>query len=135
MGWGRRKTIVPQSRLALYTPPMLTRLIRVTKVARMLGVCPATAKRWLALSDIQAVSQPVLGHGRIGRGNAPLYVSLEGAVALADALLPGKANRLALQRSRAWMAAQARKLEDSTRNMRHAVGGTGLEAPTPKQPL
>ena len=112
----------------------LVGLIRVATVARMLGVHPRTAARWLDIAGVHVAAQPVLGHGRIG-GAAPLYVSLDGAVSLVDTLLPRKVERLASARLRQAAAREARKLEESTRNLQHAVGGTGLEAPTPKQPL
>ena len=115
---------------------MLLGLVRVSLVARMLGVCQRTARRWLASEGIHVAAQPVADHGRIGGTNAPLYVSMEGAVRLVDRLLPRKVERLASARLRQAAGKARRALEESTRNLRHEqVGGTGLEAPTQKPPL
>jgi hypothetical protein len=111
---------------------MLTRLVRLTTVARMLGVDKRTCESWLSARGCSTIRSPLAGRHAT---NSPRYVSLEGAVALVDALLPGKANRLALARSRAWLRAQAARLEESTRNLEHQIGGTRSEAPTPKPPL
>jgi len=111
---------------------MLRALVRLTSVSRLLGVDVRTCEGWLHSQGWQATRAPKLGNSQ---RNSPRYVSMEAATALAAALLPGKVNRLALQRSRAWLTAQARALEDSTRNLQHAVGGTGVETPTPKQAL
>ena len=112
---------------------MLRSLIRLTHVARMLGVDKRTCEAWLRALGWQAARAPVAG--RSPASGSPRYVSLDVAMELVNGMLPSKVNRLARARAAMQAGRHARKLEESTRNLRHAVGGTGLEAPTPKQPL
>ena len=129
----RRVAIAAQSAHRLYTPHMLRSLIRLTHVARMLGVDKRTCEAWLRARGWKAARAPVAG--RSPASGSPRYVSLDVAMELVNGMLPSKVNRLARARAAMQAGRRARSLEDSTRNMRHAVGGTGLEAPTPKQPL
>ena len=85
----------------------------------------------------QPVKCPVLGMpGRTGTGyNQPLYLSMAAAVRLVDLLIPAQVDRATRKRMRERMREQARAQEQSSRGVRHQVGGTGSGAPPSNQAL
>ena len=112
---------------------MLVSLIRLSRVAAMLGVDKRTCEGWLAAQGYTCARAPLAGNAL---RNSPRYVSCDVALAMLDGLLPGKLDRLTRLRAHGQLHRQRRALEESTRNVQHEpVGGTGLEAPTPKPPL
>jgi len=115
----------------------LVGLIRVTAVARLLGISPRTVLHWLGPARADVVRAPVEGMpGRTGAGrNSPNYVSIESATRLIDKLLPGAVDRQVAKRLRTRMREQARETERSCRGVRHQVGGTGSGAPPSNQAL
>ena len=117
----------------------LVGLIRVRSVARLAGVCPATAIRWMRAAGADIIRAPVVGMpGRSGTGNgsgSPLYVSLDAGLRLLDRMLSGKADRVVRERTQHRLREAARELERSSAGIRHQIGGTGSGAPMPKLPL
>ena len=116
---------------------MLVGLIRVTSVAKVLGVGRVTVLRWLRQMGREPVKCPVLGMAdRNGTGiNQPLYVSMATAIRLVDLLLPSVVDRAVVARMRARLREQGRAQEGSSRGMRHGIGGTGSGAPPSNLPL
>jgi hypothetical protein len=113
---------------------MLANLVRVTLLARMLGITGATARAWATKAGFELIRAPVAGRASLGA--SPCYVTTEQAVHLIDALLPRELDRRANARVRERVRVHARQLAESTRNMSHErVGGTGLETPPPKPAL
>ena len=112
---------------------MLVGLIRLTHLARMLGVDPDTAASWLARINYLPVQRPTIGLPDSGT-RSPRYVSIEAAVRLCDLLLPVVVDRAANARAKRQARLAARALEQRTRNIRH-LGGTGLDTPPPNRAL
>jgi hypothetical protein len=116
---------------------MLVGLIRVTSVAKVLGVGRVTVLRWLRQMGREPVKCPVLGmQDRTGTGiNQPLYVSMATAIRLVDLLLPSMVDRAVAKRMRARLREHGRAQEESSKGVRHGIGGTGSGAPTSNLPL
>jgi hypothetical protein len=115
----------------------LVGLIRVTQVARLLGVCTETVVRWLAASGLPTARAPVVGWPRTGTGrNSPVYVSLDSALTLVDRLLPSVVDRRVRDRARLQLRRHEQAIRKSTANIKHDLaGGTGSGIPTPKPAL
>lgn len=108
---------------------MLHGLIRLTTVARLLGLDPDTCEVWLARLNYLPIRAPTVGLPDSG-ARSPRYVSREAALKLVDLLLPKVVDRAARRRAQRAVSEAVRDLEESTRNIRHAVGGgTGSGAP------
>lgn len=110
----------------------LVGLIRVTALAKLLGVTRPTCERWMRAAGYSPVRAPVTGLGRAGEGPAtsPLYIGVDAALALAGQLLPAKVDRLVLARLHRQVRRQAGSLRVSTAALTHdGVGGTGSGAP------
>lgn len=114
---------------------MLANLIRITRVARMLECSAPTCASWARAAGLELIRAPVVGLGRTGAANSPLYLTCTDAVTLIDRMLPARVDRLANARARRLLRSDARRLEDSTRNIRHQVGGTGADTPQQKPAL
>ena len=124
------------SSVPCYRVPMLPGLVRVTSVARTLGIAPATVQRWLRAAGVSPVRRPQVRPGSTCT-QGPWYVSIEGAVSLVDHILPREIERRANARARVKLKAEARLLATSGRDVRyvepdssHGPGGTGSGATT-----
>jgi hypothetical protein len=116
---------------------MLVGLIRVSSVAKVLGVGKVTVLRWLRQMDYRPVKCPVLGMpGRNGTGiNQPLYLSMAAAIRLVDLLLHAQVDRAVRKRMRARLREQGRAQETGSQGIRNGIGGTGSGAPPSNLPL
>jgi hypothetical protein len=117
---------------------MLVGLIRCSALARMLGVHAKTVEDWCTRSGLTMTRRPVLGLGRTSGspGKSPWYLTTGQAATLIDLMLPKVVDRQANRRAREQARVEARRLEESTRNLHHeSVGGTGSEAPKPNPAL
>ena len=111
----------------------LVNLVRLSVVARLLGVSCHTARAWAAATGVTIIRSPLAGRSTLGA--SPAYVSVPDAVAIIDRMLPRQVDRAANRRAHARLREQAARLTDSTRNLQHEVGGTGSDAPPPKPAL
>jgi hypothetical protein len=112
---------------------MLCNLIRVASLARMLGVSNPTVVSWAKDSGLTVIRAPLAGRATLSA--SPAYLTCTDAVTLIDHMLPRLVDRAANQRCRERARLEARRLADSTRNLTHTGGGTGLDRPPSKPAL
>ena len=109
----------------------LPNLVRVSELARLLGIHRKTATRWVRTMGLATVVAPVRGmptsqpDGTAPAPNCPAYVSLSEAARLIDAMLPGLANRLERARVRRLLAERTRDARDGASRVRHEVSERG----------
>jgi hypothetical protein len=102
---------------------MLVNLVRCSTIAKLCGVTQSCARNWARRAGIEFVRSPVLDQNRTGARQGPCYLPIAEAMRLIDVVLPRQLDRVANERARHYASAQARRLEDSTRAVRHEPGG------------
>lgn len=104
-------------------------LVRVATVARILGVNRVTVRAHLMRAGASLVRRPrVSAKDRDG----PWYVTVEGALALIDHLLPAHLERKANRRARQALARDAALMGCSGQCVAYRDGGTGSGEPRPE---
>ena len=94
---------------------MKAHLIRTSEVAELLGVSRETCLRWCRRLGLELWQAPPRGmptskpDGTKPGRNAPAYLSIEAAIRLLDACMPGLAQRAARKRAQLCLAARARR--------------------------
>jgi len=106
-------------------------LVRVATVAKVLGVCPATARKHLRACQAQPIRRP---RESAKSADGPWYVTLEDAVRLVDWLLPRLVASAANRRARRRLAEQSRLLGLSGQCVAYRPPAPPSEAPVAKPP-
>lgn len=108
---------------ALYNVGMaLPGLVRVTAVAKVLGIDRATARSALGSVCVRRPRESATS------GEGPWYCTIEDAVGLVDLLLPKVLQRRANARARRRLEHDARLTGSSGPLVRYVQGGTGAES-------
>lgn len=95
-------------------------LIRVTTLARVLGVWRGTARAWCDDLRVPIIRRP---QATAIRRNGPCYVTLEGATKVLDVMLPKVMDARARRRAREALAREAAVLGTSGPGITYRDGG------------
>lgn len=103
-------------------------LIRMTAVARVLGIAPRLSITWARKAGVEPFAAPVVRGAatpRIGTGTGPLYVTMRDAVTLLQAILPKAVDARERERARAALRREAERTQASDGVVRQRAIGLG----------